>query len=145
SACGHILDPNENTAAGSDMTTAPADGMNNKAMPSDTATPKAANKAASKTSKTDGDMGGNMGGSMTRAPAHPSGTLIGQASEIPVGGGMVFTDHKVVVTQPAMGSYKAFSSVCTHAGCQCNQVTNGQITCPCHGAAFSIKDGSVVA
>ena len=74
-----------------------------------------------------------------------TGTLLGLAADIPVGGGMVYTAAKVVVTQPTKGVYKAFSAVCTHVGCLCNQVADGTINCPCHGAKFKITDGSVVA
>jgi Rieske Fe-S protein len=74
-----------------------------------------------------------------------AGTLLGMTSEIPVGGGMVFTSAKVVVTQPTKGQFKAFSAVCTHVGCLCNQVADGTINCPCHGSKFKITDGSVVA
>ncbi|HEX3956928.1 MAG TPA: Rieske 2Fe-2S domain-containing protein [Trebonia sp.] len=73
-----------------------------------------------------------------------TGTLLGMATEIPVGGGKVFTAAKVVVTQPAKGEFKAFSAVCTHVGCLCNQVADGTINCPCHGSKFKITDGSVV-
>lgn len=72
------------------------------------------------------------------------GTLLGLTSEIPVGGGKVFPAAKVVVTQPVKGQYKAFSAVCTHVGCLCNQVANGTIDCPCHGSTFQITDGAVV-
>lgn len=65
-------------------------------------------------------------------------------SEIPVGGGKIFTSEKVVVTQPNSGDFKAFSAVCTHMGCIVSQISNGTIDCPCHGSQFSIKDGSVV-
>jgi Rieske Fe-S protein len=75
----------------------------------------------------------------------PAGTLLGAASDVPVGGGMVYTAAKVVVTQPSKGEYKAFSAVCTHVGCLCNQVAGGTINCPCHGSKFKITDGSVVA
>jgi Rieske Fe-S protein len=74
-----------------------------------------------------------------------SGTALGSASEIAVGGGKVFTAAQVVVTQPSAGEYKGFSAVCTHQGCIVDQVANGTIDCPCHGSQFSIKDGSVVA
>ena len=72
------------------------------------------------------------------------GTLLAKVTDIPVGGGVVFSEHKVVVTQPAKGVFRAFSAVCTHVGCICNKVANGTIDCPCHGAEFKITDGAVV-
>src|ERR1700722_17002146 len=88
-------------------------------------------------------------GSATSAKPAPKagsgGTVLGETAAIPVGGGMVFTDAKVVVTQPAKGVFKAFSAVCTHVGCLCNQVADGTIDCPCHGSKFKITDGAVAA
>ena len=74
-----------------------------------------------------------------------TGTVLGEARQVPVGGGKVFTADKVVVTQPTAGKYKAFSAICTHVGCLCDAVSGGTINCPCHGAKFSITDGAVVA
>jgi Rieske Fe-S protein len=71
------------------------------------------------------------------------GTLLGMTADIPVGGGTIFTAAKVVVTQPTKGEYKAFSAVCTHVGCLCNQVADGTIDCPCHGSKFDLQ-GAVV-
>ena len=79
-----------------------------------------------------------------KAKPKPKGTVLGAASDIPVGGGAIYTAAKVVVTQPASGQYKAFSAVCTHVGCIVNKVTSGTIDCPCHGSEFKITDGAVV-
>ena len=73
-----------------------------------------------------------------------TGIVLGAASEIPVGGGKIYTAAKVVVTQPTRGQYKAFSAVCTHVGCIMSEVANGTIDCPCHGSEFKITTGAVV-
>ena len=39
---------------------------------------------------------------------------------------------------------KAFSTVCTHAGCQLIKEVNGLITCPCHGSQFEASSGKPV-
>jgi Rieske Fe-S protein len=84
--------------------------------------------------------------SAASAPAPGSAaTVLGRTADIPLGGGVIFTDAKVVVTQPAKGVFKAFSAICTHVGCLCNQVADGTIDCPCHGSKFTITDGAVVA
>ena len=62
-----------------------------------------------------------------------------------MGGGTIIDGKNVVVTQPAAGTFKGFSAVCTHQGCIVSSVSGGTINCPCHGSQFSIKDGSVVA
>ncbi|MFJ3234103.1 Rieske (2Fe-2S) protein [Streptomyces sp. NPDC086787] len=72
-----------------------------------------------------------------------SGTALGKTSDIPEGGGKIFKDQGVVVTQPSAGTYKAFSAKCPHAGCAVGSVANGVITCPCHNSQFSAADGSV--
>ncbi|WP_395572463.1 Rieske (2Fe-2S) protein [Streptomyces sp. BK79] len=64
-------------------------------------------------------------------------------ADIPEGGGKVFADQKVVVTQPSAGEFKAFSATCTHQGCAVKSVSDGVINCPCHNSNFSITDGSV--
>lgn len=66
-----------------------------------------------------------------------------KAADIPVGSGKVFPDAQTVITQPKAQEYKAFSSICTHQGCQVDAVTD-TINCPCHGSKYSITDGSVV-
>ncbi len=92
-----------------------------------------------------GQAAGMAQGSGMAQGTTTTGTLLGLVTDIPVGGGMVFMDQKVVVTQPTKGVFKAFSAVCTHVGCICNKVANGTIDCPCHGSEFKITDGAVVA
>ncbi|MFF5188511.1 Rieske (2Fe-2S) protein [Streptomyces sp. NPDC000345] len=72
-----------------------------------------------------------------------AGSALTTTSEIPEGGGKVFGAEKVVVVQPTAGTYKAFSAVCTHAGCSVKSISDGVINCPCHNSNFSIEDGSV--
>jgi nitrite reductase/ring-hydroxylating ferredoxin subunit len=76
--------------------------------------------------------------------ARVTGTVLAAASQIPVGGGKIFTAERVVVTQPARGTYRAFSAVCTHVGCILSTVSDGTIDCPCHGSEFTITNGAVV-
>lgn len=64
-------------------------------------------------------------------------------SKVPEGGGTIGSDF--VVTQPSAGTYKAYSNVCTHLGCQLTKVADGTMDCPCHRSKFSITDGSVVS
>lgn len=105
-----------------------------------------------------GSDGGNDGGTTTgtatspvtgtatgtaESPTGGAGRALARTSEVPVGGGTVFKDEKVVVTQPTAGEFKAFSAVCTHQGCTVAKVENGTIDCVCHGSKYRIADGSV--
>jgi Rieske Fe-S protein len=82
-------------------------------------------------------------GSSSKGNAAAKGKALGSAAKIPVGGGVVFSSQKIVVTQPQQGVYKAFSAVCSHAGCTVGDVSDGTINCPCHGSKFKVADGSV--
>ncbi|MEV6317739.1 Rieske (2Fe-2S) protein [Streptomyces sp. NPDC051776] len=72
-----------------------------------------------------------------------AGAALAAAADIPVGGGKVFPDQKVVVTQPTEGEFKAYAAICTHQGSALNEVSGGTINCPLHGSKFAIADGSV--
>jgi Rieske Fe-S protein len=67
------------------------------------------------------------------------GSALATTADVPQGGGIITADF--VITQPAAGTYKAFSKVCTHAGCDVSKVDGGVISCPCHGSKFSIETG----
>ncbi|NJC70942.1 Rieske (2Fe-2S) protein [Planosporangium thailandense] len=89
------------------------------------------------------NQGGPEHGPRTRAPGEGGAGVVAQTTDIPVGGGKVFADQGVVVTQPTANDFKGFSARCTHAGCTVSKVENGVIVCPCHGSRFSATDGSV--
>ena len=80
--------------------------------------------------------GGNGGGG--------GANVLGPTSDVPVGGGTVYADQEVVVTQPNGGDFLGFTAICTHMGCTVGDVSGGTINCPCHGSQYSIEDGSVV-
>ena len=77
------------------------------------------------------------------ASSAAGGGLTAKTADIPVGGGQIFADAQAVITQPTAGQFKAFTSICTHAGCPVAEVTD-TINCTCHGSKYSITDGSVV-
>jgi Rieske Fe-S protein len=72
------------------------------------------------------------------------GNALASTSQVPVGGGTILTDKKIVITQPQSGTFHAFTAVCTHAGCTVSSVSGGTINCPCHGSKFNIANGAVV-
>ncbi|HEY8456059.1 MAG TPA: Rieske (2Fe-2S) protein [Actinopolymorphaceae bacterium] len=72
-----------------------------------------------------------------------SARVLAKTGDIPVGGGVVVKEQKIVVTQPDANEFKAFSAVCTHQGCLVGSVESGTIVCPCHKSAFSAADGQV--
>jgi nitrite reductase/ring-hydroxylating ferredoxin subunit len=88
------------------------------------------------------DDGVSSGGASSAAAPVPG--ALTTTAQVPEGGGTIINGSNIVITQPAAGTFKGFSAVCTHAGCIVNSVSDGTINCPCHGSKFSIKDGSVV-
>jgi len=82
--------------------------------------------------------GGNGGGG--GAPANPQTIKV---SDVPAGGGAIFPDQNVVVTQLTAGQFKAYSATCTHEQCLVARIQAGKIICPCHGSEYNIADGSV--
>jgi Rieske Fe-S protein len=94
-----------------------------------------------------GDFSNNPAPAGSKGPGEGStddsgggGASLALVADIPEGGGVIKGDY--VITQPAAGTFKAFSKVCTHAGCDVNKVDAGVISCPCHNSTFSIEDGS---
>ncbi|MGV9913160.1 Rieske (2Fe-2S) protein [Streptomyces tendae] len=84
------------------------------------------------------------GGGGDDSSAASPGQELARTGDIPIAGGKVLADEKIVVTQPKKGEFKAFSAVCTHQGCIVSDVRDGTIDCACHGSRFAAADGSVV-
>ena len=76
--------------------------------------------------------------------SQPTDPPLAKLDEVPVGGGVVLADQKLVVTRDAAGKAAAFTAVCTHSGCIVQNVANGTINCGCHGSKFDAATGAVV-
>jgi Rieske Fe-S protein len=96
---------------------------------------------SSASSSTSESSSASVGSGASSASGSAGGTTV-SAADVPVGGGTILADAKVVVTQPKKGTFEAFSAVCTHQGCLVKTIEKGEIVCPCHGSHFSISDGS---
>ncbi|WP_183093662.1 Rieske (2Fe-2S) protein [Nocardioides stalactiti] len=86
--------------------------------------------------------GGDDGDGAT--PDLEAGTELTTTDEVPVGGGIILTEEKVVVTQPTAGEFKAFTAVCTHQQLTVTSVEDGVIHCDNHGSAYDAATGEVV-
>lgn len=86
------------------------------------------------------------GGGGSGDPEAPAPTVDGPlaaTADLPVGGGVVLADARIVLTRPTQGEVLGFTAVCPHAQCVVGQVTDGAIVCNCHGSRFSITTGEV--
>jgi Rieske Fe-S protein len=68
--------------------------------------------------------------------------VLAKLSDVPENGGVITSG--VVVTRGSGDTVHAFSSSCTHLGCEVNKVASGKIFCPCHGSVFDASTGDVV-
>jgi Rieske Fe-S protein len=84
---------------------------------------------------------GSDGGGATEVEP---GAELATTSEVPVGGGIVLGDQKVVVTQPTKDDFQAFSAICTHQQLTVTSVEDGLIHCDNHGSAYDAATGEVV-
>jgi Rieske Fe-S protein len=71
------------------------------------------------------------------------GATLATTDEVPIGGGIILSDERVVITQPTEGEFKAFTAVCTHQANTVTSVENGTILCSFHGSSFSAETGAV--
>jgi len=107
-----------------------------------------------------GAGGGRSSGAGTASNASP-GAAPGRGSPVPSGavrlgpGKRLADGQAATYADPADGSpdilirdeggnLRAFSAVCTHAGCTVGY-EGGTIVCPCHGGEYSAETGEVIA
>ncbi|MEU3982725.1 Rieske (2Fe-2S) protein [Streptomyces sp. NPDC026672] len=84
------------------------------------------------------------GGGMT-ADATPTAPVdLGAENEVAEGSAKLYREHNVVVGRDTQGALKAYSTVCTHAGCAINKLRGTTLICPCHGSEFDALTGKVV-
>jgi len=97
-----------------------------------------------------GTASSNPAGGATTVSTLPSnaGRLLANASDIPSNGSLNLNDPTygaIILIHLDNGSYVAYSSVCTHAGCQVQfDPSIRDIACPCHGALFDPYNGAQV-
>ncbi|NUW41611.1 Rieske (2Fe-2S) protein [Nonomuraea rhodomycinica] len=69
------------------------------------------------------------------------GQVLAKTADVPVGGGTLVEQWKIMITQPAEGVFKAFSAICPHRGCAVGSPQDSVMTCPCHGSEFAADSG----
>jgi len=79
----------------------------------------------------------------------PSGAVkLGPANQLPSGQASTYSDptdgSPDILIREEDGKLKAFSAVCTHAGCTVGY-EGGIIVCPCHGGEYNAETGEVIA
>jgi Rieske Fe-S protein len=87
--------------------------------------------------------GGSTAANAYGPPAASGARGLVAVNDVPVGGGVVLDDRKLVITRPTADDVRAFSAVCTHQGCTVADVADGIIACPCHGSRFDAATGAV--
>jgi thiosulfate dehydrogenase [quinone] large subunit len=93
--------------------------------------------------------GGGGSGSQPAASGVPSGAVkLGPGSRLPSGQAATYGDptdgSPDILIRDSEGNLRAFSAVCTHAGCTVGY-QGGVIVCPCHGGEYSAETGEVIA
>ena len=77
-----------------------------------------------------------------------SAVRLGPGNRLPSGEAATYTDpadgSPDILIRDSEGNLKAFSAVCTHAGCTVGY-EGGTIVCPCHGGEYSAETGEVIA
>jgi thiosulfate dehydrogenase (quinone) large subunit len=92
---------------------------------------------------------GAQGSTGTKSAALPSNAVkLGPSNRLPTGQAAQYPDPSDgsadILIRESDGSLRAFSAVCTHAGCTVTY-QSGEIVCPCHGGIYSAQTGDVIS
>lgn len=81
-------------------------------------------------------------------PPPPGAVKLGSGNRLPSGAAATYADPSDgspdILIRDEEGDLRAFSAVCTHAGCTVGY-EGGVIVCPCHGGEYSAETGEVIA
>ena len=81
----------------------------------------------------------------TASTSAAPGRHIATAAQVSPGHAVRFSDDNgdpAWLVHETSGDFRAFSAVCTHAGCTVD-VSGGEFVCPCHGGTYDIATGAV--
>lgn len=92
--------------------------------------------------------GGSAAGGAGGSKLPPGAVRLGPGNRLPTGQAATYSDPSDgspdILIRDGEGELKAFSAVCTHAGCTVGY-EGGTIICPCHGGEYSAETGEVIA
>ncbi len=92
--------------------------------------------------------GASSGSGSGGSKVPPGAVRLGSGKRLPSGQAATYSDpadgSPDILIRDSEGNLKAFSAVCTHAGCTVGY-EGGVIVCPCHGGEYSAETGEVIA
>ena len=80
--------------------------------------------------------------------AQAPGREIAKTSFVSPGSALGFQDNSGApawLVHESNGDFRAFSAICTHAGCTVQYGGSSGFVCPCHGGQYSAETGAVIA
>jgi thiosulfate dehydrogenase [quinone] large subunit len=90
----------------------------------------------------------NLPNPSTGGSAPSGGSLLTNAASVPVDQSLTYNDPNFgpfVLIHLDNGEFVAYSSICTHAGCQVQfDPSSKDLICPCHGAVYDPSNGAQV-